>query len=261
MAKLWKVIDGEPFLINPHLAIVGNPKKGQKMAARRRRRGRKNAPRRRASISKSININRPRRRRSRARRNPFTVPGVALAANPRRRRHHRKNSPARRYRRNPAVLGMQIPSLQTVGFVAAGFVGTPILEGFIASFVPVSFSTSTIGKYVIRIGSMLGLSWAARAGFGRERGNAVAIGSGVYILTSLIKDFVPGIVPGLGLPGAGMAAYQTRLSAYQSRLSQYKGMASMPRGLSAPAFGAQNTTDSARNGAMNTVALRFRRFQ
>lgn len=232
------------------------------MAVRRRRRGRKNAPRR-SSISKSININRPRRRRrARARRNPFTVPGVALAANPRRRRrHHRKNSPRKSYRRNPAVLGMQIPSLQTIAFVSVGFVGTPILEGFLASFIPTSFSTSTIGKYVVRIGSMLGLSWAARAGFGRERGNAVAIGGGVYILTSLIKDFAPGVIPGLSLPGAGIAAYQTRLSAYQSRLSQYKGMASMPRGLSAPDFGAQNTPNSARNGAMNNVAIRNRRFQ
>lgn len=33
--RLWKDFDGEPFLINPHLVIAGNPKGGRKMARRK----------------------------------------------------------------------------------------------------------------------------------------------------------------------------------------------------------------------------------
>lgn len=245
MANLWKDFDGEPFLINPHLAIL-NPKKGRKMARRKTRRtvarGRKNAPR---------------RRRRTYRKNPFTVPGAVMAVNPRRRKRGRKNSPRHHrkgYRRNPAVLGMKLPSLQTIAYVGVGFVGTPILEGFVSSFLPTSFATSTLGKYVVRIGSALGLSWAGRQLIGREQGNMVAVGGGLYVVTSLIKDFAPGVIPGLGIPG--MAAYQSRLGAYQTRLSAYTG-----KQLAAPNWGARNTVDSAGNGGMNVVAQRFRRFQ
>jgi hypothetical protein len=250
MAKLWKVIDGEPFLINPHLAIVGNPKKGRKHTMARRKRasttGRKRSP--------------ARRRRRTYRRNPFTVPGVVIG-NPKRRhrkargfamnRKHRRKS----YRRNPAILGMQLPALQTIAYVGIGFVGTPILEGFLASFMPTTFATSTLGKYVIRIGSMLGITMAGRQLLGRQQGNLIAVGGGLYVATSLIKDFAPGMIPGIGAYVPGIAAYQTRLSAYQRRLS------AMPNGLAAPAYGARNTTDSAANGGMNVIAQRFRRFQ
>lgn len=250
MARLWKDFDGEPFLINPHLAIVGNPKskKGRKKNMARRR-GKKNAPRRSRK-------NAPRRRRS-YKRNAFSVPGVALAANPRRRRRGRKANPGRRrsrksYRRNPAVLGMHLPALQTIGYVGIGFVGTPILEGFLASFLPTTFVTTTLGKYVARIGAMLGVTWGAKAVFGQGPANLVAIGGGLYVATSAIKDFAPGIIPGLSYMPSGLAAYQNRLQAYQNRLQ---------KGLAAPAFGAQNTAGSAGNGGMNIVASRFRRLQ
>lgn len=182
-----------------------------------------------------------------------------------RRRRHSLSNPRRRYRRNPQLLGMQLPALQTVAWVGVGFVGTPILEGFVTSFMPTEFATSTLGKYVIRIGSLLGVSFAGRALLGKNQGNLIAIGGGVYLVTSLIKDFMPGVIPGLGAAIPGIAAYRTRLSAYQTRLSAYDrnviGMGATPRGLAAPAFGAQNTAASARNGAMNIVALRNRRFQ
>lgn len=253
MARLWKDIDGEPFLINPHLAIVGNPKKkGRKKNMARRRRSRKNAPRRRAVK------NAPRRRRS-YKRNSFSVPGVALAANPRRRRRGRKANPGRKhrrksYRRNPAVLGMHLPALQTVAYVGVGFVGTPILEGFLASFLPTTFVTTTLGKYVARIGAMLGVTWISRTVIGQGPSNLVAIGGGLYVVTSAIKDFAPGIIPGLSYMPSGLAAYQNRIGAYQNRL-QGAGR------LAAPAFGAQNTAASWGNGGMNVVASRFRRLQ
>jgi len=257
MARLWKDFGGEPFLINPHLAIVGNPKKGKKKGmTRRKSRGRKNTPRRRHRRTSN-----PRRRRA-YRRNSFSVPGVALAANPRRRRRGRKNSPRRHhrkgYRRNPAVLGMHLPALQTVAYVGVGFVGTPILEGFLSSFLPTTFATTTIGKYVARIGAMLGVTWLSRAVVGQGPSNLVAIGGGLYIVTSAIKDFAPGIIPGLGYTPAGLAAYQNRLTAYQNRL---QGGLRQYRGLAAPDFGAQQTAHAAPQGGMNIVASRYRRLQ
>jgi len=262
MARLWKTIDGEPFLINPHLAIVGNPKKGRsnRMAKRKvsRSRGRKATSRRRARTTRIT---------SSYSKNPFTVPGVVIG-NPRRRRKsgfalNRRRKGKKRYRRNPAVFGLQLPALQTVAYVGIGFVGTPVLEGFLSSFMPTTFATSTLGKYVIRIGSLLGLSWAGRAVMGKTQGNMIAIGGGVYLVTSLIKDFMPGVIPGLSQYVPGIAAYQTRLSAYQTRLSAYdkRMLGQMPRGLAAPDFGARNTANSAGDGGMNIVAQRFRRFQ
>src|SRR5262249_25033656 len=167
--NLWEFDEfGEPWLENTPLLVINRKrsKKGKKMARRRRRvhrrvrRHRLNAPRR---------VHRRGRRRSyrRRRRNAWTMPGAVASINPRRRRrrHGRRNSPRRHRRhgrRNPAIFGLQLPSFESVGFGALGYVGTPLVEGVLTGFLPSSLFSNVIGKYAVRIGSVLGLRYLAK---------------------------------------------------------------------------------------------------
>lgn len=213
MKRLWNYFNGEPFLVNPHLAVLSpNPKKGKsKMAARKRR-----------------VVRRTRRStRRRARRNPYPVAGIAL--NPRRRRRTKRSTAGRRrrayarnprrivrrrrrsgFRRNPAFLGISLPPLQSVIFAGVGFIAPPVVEGFLSQWLPAEIQTSTIGKYAIKIGSVLGLSFLVKQVMGAEQAKMVAIGGGAYVIHSAINDFAPGILPaGMGayVPSNGMGAY------------------------------------------------------
>jgi hypothetical protein len=215
-------------MINPRLGILGlgfNPrrkkkplKKGKKTMARRRRR----ASRSRAHMAWVRSFRRgrkasPRRRHRRARRNPWPVGGMAL--NPRRRRRGRRrynyaHNPRRRrrsYRRNPSLLSLRgLPPLQSVIFAGVGFVGTPILEGTLGSFLPLSITGNTIGKYGVRIASVLGLTWLAKMVVGGGAARMVGIGGGAYVLVTAVKEFAPGLIPGMAaytLDRPGMSAY------------------------------------------------------
>lgn len=191
-----------------------------------------------------------RARRRRTRRNPWPMAGTVAAVNrPRRRRarsHRRKRHTG--YRRNPAILGITLPPLQSVIYAGVGFVGVPIMEGFLMKMLPVSLTGSTIGKYATRIASVLGLSFLTKMIIGASEAKMVAIGGGAYVLTGALSEFAPGLIPA------------TSLSAYrQSTLGAYRSATS--RQLGAPAWGAQNTVLSAGAGGSNIVASRFRRFQ
>jgi len=263
--NLWEFDEfGEPWLENTPLLVINRKrsKKGKKSMARRRKRVRRvrrhrlNAPRR---------VHRRGRRHTarRRRRNAWTMPGVVASINPRRRRRRgRKNSPRRhrRGRRNAAIFGMQLPSLESVGFGALGYVGTPLVEGVLTGFLPSSLFSNTIGKYAVRIGSVLGLRWAAKmVGLG-GRANMIAIGGGMYVLTSAIREFASGMLPAqaaAALPAMGYYASPT-LRAYTTPTSATYHPAHQ---LGAPAFGAINTAASAPFGGARIVAQRFRRFQ
>ena len=158
---------------------------------------------------------RNRRRKYHARRNAFPVAG--LVANPRRRRkHHYRANPRRRrhYRRNPGLttrfMGLSLPNVTKVIYAGAGYVGTPIVEGFVNTYLPVSLTGNTFGKYAVRIGAVVGLTWLSKAVLGKEAATYVGIGGGSYVLISAVREFAPGVIPGLSaytLPSRGMGAY------------------------------------------------------
>ena len=179
--------------------------------------------------------------RRRYRRNSYPLAGVV--ANRRRRR----------YRRNPgggagtSIMGFRLPPLQSVLYTGGGLIGAPIVEGFLTRYMPVELSSNVVGKYAVRIASVLGLSWIAKAVLGREAARMVGIGGGAYVVIQAVREFAPGVIP-------GMAAYATMGSyAPMGRL--------MASGMGAPAWGARQTVDSAGGGAANIVPGRFRRFQ
>ena len=204
--RLWDFYDGEPFMENPYLGILGgNPKRrkrGKKMAVRRRRRTRRvHRKGRKHNVRRMPN----RRRRSaprRRRRNPWTVAGsvVPMVANPRRKRritHARRRRRSVRRHRNP--FGLSIPPMKSVAFAGVGFIGPSIVSSVLTSSVPSLMTTVTgmglIGKYVIRIGSVLGLSWLVKRFVGVNEGNMVLIGGGVNVALTLVNDFAPSLLP------------------------------------------------------------------
>lgn len=222
MAKLWDFFDGEPFMENPHVALIGNPrkksiksnpKKGKKMAFKRRAR-------------RSVN---PRRRR-RARRNPVTTGGLIFnprrrrrsrSANPRRRHHRRsyamKNPRRRSYRRNPAVLGVALPPINMIAWGAGGFIATPMVERFINSFLPVSVTGSTLGRYAVKIGSALGLTYLTKMVLGNKEAFPVAMGGSLYVVVSAVNEFAPQLT---GATTTTTAAYRGGMGAYRGGLVQ-----------------------------------------
>lgn len=251
MPRLWEFDEnGEPWLENgAPLLIVNRPKKKgktmarSKYARRKSRSGRKAAPRRA-------------RRRTTKRRNPWPMAGIVAAANPRRKRRGpgRKAAPRRKsrkkgYRRNPALMGISLPPLQSVIYAGVGFIGVPMMEGFLTRMLPVSLTSSVVGKYATRIASVLGLSYLTKMVIGSSESKMVAIGGGAYVLTSAITEFAPGMIPGMG-------AYRpATLSAYAGSTGRTFNQ------LGAPDFGAINTARSAPFGGSKIVATRFRRFQ
>ena len=180
-------------MVNPRLGILGlglNPKRKRRKVARR-------SAKARMAYARSFQKNRRRRRRS-YRRNPYPVAGIAL--NPRRRRHRRNPvMNRRRYRRNPGgkILGLSLPPLQSVLYAGVGFVAVPITEGFLNQFLPLSITSTTLGKYAVRIGSVIGLTWLSKMVLGKNAATMVGIGGGAYVLVSAVKEFAPGMIPGL----------------------------------------------------------------
>jgi len=262
--RLWEYDEfGEPWLENssrnPPLLIVNSKKKGKKkMAAKRRRKGVRRSPARKAVTRKS----RSTRSKShthwgkvkghRRRVNPWPLAGTVVGINPRRRRkasNRKRHSRKKSYHRNPAILGITLPPIQTVIYAGAGFVGTPMLEGFLSKFLPITLTSSTIGRYGLKIASALGLSFLTKMVLGASEARMVAIGGGVYVLSSALVEFVPG-------------TFGRQLSAYRpATLSSYVGSTSRTfNQLGAQDIGGRNTPRNAPFGASNLVATRFRRF-
>lgn len=171
-------------------------------AHRRRRRGfsiNKRRKTRRARTNPYF-LNRPRRRRR-------------LSTNPRRRRHTMRSNPPRRrarryfsnrrrrsYRSNPAlsVMGFQLPNLMDVAAVATGMVVPPIISGYIMGWLPASLQTSSAAKWAVKAASVLAPSMIVRSFVSRRAGNLMLLGGTVSFVLDLIKEFAPGVIPGVG---------------------------------------------------------------
>jgi hypothetical protein len=244
------------------------------MAVRRRRRkmtakqlkyfgkGRKRAaPRRRRRVSTT-----PHRRRSRRRRN-WAVAGSVVPMNPPRRRSRRRANPHRRHhrRRNPGLFSMAgIPPVKSVLFAGLGFAGPSLVSGFLISTFPSIMQQTTnlgvAGKYIVKIGSILGLSWLTRRFVGSNEAHMVMIGGGANIALSLVNDFAPGMLPanplGMYLPTIFPTMQQ------QAGMRSYvplRGLAAGRPLTSAAAFPTYSAVGR-QSPAYGGVAARFKRF-
>ncbi len=195
--RLWDFYDGEAFLENPHevknpyVAVI-NPKRGKRKMAATRRRRRTVTVRRR----KRVRVAAPKRRK---RRNSYASAGPVVArANPvRRRRRTTRVTRRRRHskaRRNPSIMGLTLPSLNSVLFTGAGFIAPPMLEGFLYQFLPAEVSGNVLGRYAIRIGSVVALSMLTKQVIGSAEAKNVALGGVTYIAMTAISEFMPDMV-------------------------------------------------------------------
>jgi hypothetical protein len=230
--RLWDFYDGEPWMDNPNLGLLtlNKPRKRGKKMARRRKKSyvrRKMTALQRKYFGKGHGRKRaaPRkRRRTRRARKNWLSPGVVVAANPHRRRsrrnriHHRRR---KHYRRNPGLFGFGIPSIKAVAFAGVGFVGPSLVVSFANQQFPTLVQSTTsmgaAGKYVLKVGSILGLAWLTRRFIGSNESNMVILGGAVNVGLTLANDFAPGYLPANplsmyqpvhpGLRAAQMGAY------------------------------------------------------
>lgn len=101
-------------------------------------------------------------------------------------------------------MGIALPPINSVIFAGVGFIAPPMVEGFLTRFLPASITTNTAGKYAIRIASVVGLSFLVKQFVGAAEAKMTAIGGGVYVLSSAVSEFAPGVIPGLSayVPGS-----------------------------------------------------------
>lgn len=220
MARLWSVVDGEPFMVNPTLA-VWNP---------RRRRSRKKGVRAMAGYSRR----RSSRRRARARRrNPVMIPlnprrrhrvkGFSYSrrgrrvrvrshmSNPYRRRHYRRNDPAR-MRGAFDVWGV-------MPLVGAG-VGAGLAIGYVTPMLTRTFNIAPVGIMyrAVQGGVALLGAWALRSmNVVRPSTAAAFAGTGLALVgLGLIQDWQSGALTGATAPAgaAGMGAYRQAMGRY-----------------------------------------------
>lgn len=183
----------EPFLIN-------SPR-------RRRRRGRG---------GRFVSSGRGARRRSRRRRNPDL-----MIANPRRRRRvGRRSRGRRRYRRNPGGFGLpgfgQLKGMAPkIGWGAVGVLGTEVVPGFAARFIPLP--AGPVASIAVKAGAGLATSWLVRRFVGRAQGNAAAVGALLAVAMDPIRTFIMPLLGGVFVPaggGAPVGAYLPEMGAY-----------------------------------------------
>jgi hypothetical protein len=227
--KLWDFYGGEPFMENPHLAVIGaNPFKVGSIIERKKSGFRKISQRKGSktmAYKRKGKKNSPKRRR-RARRNP--IPGGGLMINrPRRRKrtyHMKKNRRGtyvhnpkhrRRARRNPAVLGVALPPINMIAWGAGGFIGVPMAEGYLTRFLPAEITTSVLGRYAVKIGTVLGLTYLVKHVLSAKEAFPVALGGSLYVVTTAINEFIPQLTQAPS-PSPAVSAYRSgMINAYQ----------------------------------------------
>jgi len=265
MAKksLWDFYNDEPFMENPPLAIIGNPLRYRRKLSKgkyeydyvkKAKKGRKVT--KMATKRRRVSGGKKRSKSRKGKRNPFPMAGVV--ANPRRRRRavYMRNPRRRHARRNPAILGVELPPLKQVAFAAAGFLAPPMVEGYINKWLPVSITSSAIGRYAVKVASVIGLSFLTKKAIGVAEARMVAIGGASYVLVSAVNEFMPSLT---------MSAYRGgMISAYHSgTINGYArpGLARNLPSLAAPIWGARNSSRIDSTGGVNVISQRLRRFQ
>jgi hypothetical protein len=159
------------------------------------------------------------------------------------------------------------PSVKSIVFAGVGFAGPSLVSGFLSSTFPTVMQSTTnlgvAGKYLVKIGSILGLSWLTRRFVGSSEAQMVMVGGGANIAISLINDFAPGFLPanplGMYLPTVHMAAgARGGMQAYIPNRVGMRGMGMMPIS-SAAAFPVAGSASRA-SGSIGGTAARFKRY-
>lgn len=262
--RLWKRVDGEPYMINPRLGVLAlqalNPK-GRSMAKHY-------GARHMAWVRSFRKKNRGgRKHKSHRKHNPYPMAGtVAALANHHRR--HRKHNP-------PMLRGLGLPPMMPVVWGAGGFMATAMVQGFVDTLVPASVgtaATSPMVKYLEIAASIVIVTYAAKTFLGGGAAAFAAVGGGIFAIQQAVHDFLPGVIPGMHSytplksytpirrsSNLGMGAVIESAGGMMPQLATRDGMPQLAA-MRAPDQGFKDSANFAADGGMNITAERFRRF-
>jgi len=107
-----------------------------------------------------------------------------------------------------------------IAWGAGGFIAPPMVEGYINQFLPTSITTTTLGRYAVKIGTVLGLTYLVKKVLSNKEAFPVALGGSLYVVVSAVNEFVPQLTmaprPTATLPPAGTSAYRAgMINAYR----------------------------------------------
>src|ERR1041385_8788382 len=171
--RLWNFFDGEPFLDNPSVMVLGNPKKRRK-ASRRRRAVRRSRPVKNFYPG-LINPRKRHARRSARRSFRHNPPAVA-----------RRRAVRRGFRRNPPdILGF---NLKDVALAGAAVVASPFLERQLIGLLPASLAAGRTGRWLVKVGSAAATGFVAKKVFGQKAGNLALIALGANLIADAVQE-------------------------------------------------------------------------
>ena len=165
-----------------------------------------------------------------ARRGVFVNPGLALVGNPRRRRRRSTmKSYRRRYRRNPAItLRGFTGRVQSVLPLAVTGIASRVITGMVPGMIGIVNPWARLGvKAAVAVfgGQMVGTMMKG------QHGTIWTVVAMADIVSDLMTQFMPGIIPGLGnymdyndqigYGDTGASAFPEEVAAFPEEVAQY----------------------------------------
>jgi len=95
-----------------------------------------------------------------------------------------------------------------IAWGAGGFIAPPMVEGFVNKFLPVEVTSSVIGRYAVKIGAVLGLTWLAKSVLSNKEAFPIALGGSLYVVVSAVNEFIPQLTAAPA-PAPAVSAYRT----------------------------------------------------
>jgi hypothetical protein len=89
-----------------------------------------------------------------------------------------------------------------------------MLEGFVSKFAPSAITSNVLGRYAMKVASVLGLTWLTKTIMSNKEAFPVALGGSLYVIVSAVNEFVPQLtqLPSgsqTGIPAPGTNAYRS----------------------------------------------------
>jgi hypothetical protein len=107
-------------------------------------------------------------------------------------------------------MGVALPPIQMIAWGAGGFIAPPMVEGYINKMFP-TLAGSTLGRYAVKIGSVLGLTYLVKMVLGNKEAFPVALGGSLYVVVSAYNEFATPLL------SAGTGAYRAgQINAYRN---------------------------------------------
>lgn len=136
------------------------------------------------------------------------------------------------------MLGVALPPVNMILWGAGGFVGTPMVENYLVRFMPAEIMSNPLGRYAVKIATVLGLTYLVKHVLSAKEAFPVALGGSLYVVNSAINEFVPQLTQA---PSAAVSAYRTgMINAYN------KGVGAYRQGMIATGIGSYAATGLAR---------------